>query len=147
MPLPKSVIKNSKNGVQYISHVDQAQYTIKELSRAALRDVSKFLRYEIIKKIRNLRGMRKGKRASKAIGYWLRKIEGDLQIGLKANTWYGIDQELGYKNQPHRNFLRDTVYQNIDTIVEIESKYLSAINNSDNGLSLINENEEREPDD
>ena len=44
MSAPKSVTKINKNGVTYTSNVDAAQYYIHELSRAALRDVGKFVR-------------------------------------------------------------------------------------------------------
>ena len=144
MSLPKSNMKINKNGVKFVSNIDAVQYTIAELSRAALRDVSRMLRYKIIGKIRGLRGLKKGKRARNAIGYWLRKREGDLQIGLTHNTWYSVDQELGTKNQPTRKFLRDTVYENIPLITQIEGQYLSAINNTDNGASKIDEREARE---
>ena len=36
MPLPKSVTKIKKDGIEFVSNVDRAQYTIQELSRAAL---------------------------------------------------------------------------------------------------------------
>ena len=40
MPLPKSV-KFSKNGVEFLSNCDRIKYTLKELTRAALRDTGK----------------------------------------------------------------------------------------------------------
>ena len=43
MSVPKSVIKFKKSGVVYTSSVDRAEYTIRELTRAALRDVGKFV--------------------------------------------------------------------------------------------------------
>ena len=43
MPIPPSVTKVTKDGVEFISSVDRVNYTIKELSRAALRDVGKFV--------------------------------------------------------------------------------------------------------
>ena len=46
MSVPKSVVKVKKNGVEYTSNVDVASYYIHELSRAALRDVGKFVRAE-----------------------------------------------------------------------------------------------------
>jgi len=141
MSLPKSNMKINKKGVTYTSNIDRASYTIKELTRAALRDVARYIRYKITAKIRELPGLKKGKRASNATGYWLRKIEGDLQIGIKANTWYGVLQELGEKNQPKRDFLRSTVMENIDKIREIEGKYLSAIEDENAALALINEEE------
>ena len=46
MSAPKSVTKINKNGVTYTSNVDAAKYYIFELSRAALRDVAKYVRRE-----------------------------------------------------------------------------------------------------
>ena len=62
MSVPKSVVKFDKNGVKYVSSVDRAQYTIRELTRAAMRDVGKFLVREINKKAQALPGMKKSKR-------------------------------------------------------------------------------------
>lgn len=151
MPLPRSNMKINRDGVTYTSNIDRVNYTINELTRAALRDVARFLRYEITKKIRTLDGLKKGKRASNATGYWLRKQEGDLVIGIKAKkgegTWYGSLQELGEKNQPARGFLRKTVFENIDKIREIEGQYLSAIDDENRALALINEEEGSDADD
>ena len=148
MPLPKSVTRINRNGVRFISNVDQASYTIKELSRAALRDVSKMIRYKVTAKIRTLPGMRKGKRAKNVVGSWLRKREGDLQLGMgntkkgtSGETWYGIKGELGTSNQPKRGFLKATVMENIGEIKKIESQYLSAISGED-AQRLIDESEE-----
>lgn len=144
MPLPKSNMKINKNGIQYISNIDQASYTIKELSRAALRDVARMLKYKMRQKYNKLPGMRKQTgRFKGSFQHWLRKIEGDLQIGIKANTWYGVDQEMGSKSQPKRSILKGTVMESIEDIVKIESQYLSAIN-GENSQSLIDESEEQE---
>lgn len=150
MPLPKSNMKINKRGIQYTSNIDQASYTIKELSRAALRDVSRMIRYKVTAKIRTLPGLKKGKRARNTVGSWLRKIEGDLQLGmgnikrgLTGETWYGIKGELGTHNQPKRGFLKETVMENIPEIIKIESQYLSAIS-GEGYESLINEAEEQE---
>ena len=145
MPLPKSVVKINKKGLQYTSSVDRASYTIKELSRAALRDVARLIKYNIRQEFNKLPGMRKQTgRFKGAYQHWLRKNEGDLQIGIKANTWYGIQQEMGDKNQPKRDILRNAVMSNIDKIREIEGKYLSAIEDEAQALSLLNEEEEIE---
>ena len=148
MPLPKSNMKINKKGIQYTSNIDQASYTIKELSRAALRDVSRMIRYKVIAKLRTLPGMRKGKRAKNVVGSWLRKREGDLQLGMgntkkgtSGETWYGIKGELGTSNQPKRGFLKETVMENIGEIKKIESQYLSAISGED-AQRLIDESEE-----
>jgi HK97 gp10 family phage protein len=143
-------MKISRNGVEFTSNIDAVNYTIKELTRAALRDVARYLRYETTKKIRKLPGI-SSKRARNSTGYWLRKQEGDLVIGIKVGkndgTWYGAQQELGEHNQPKREFLRGTVFENIDKIREIESQYLSAINDENPDLSVINEEEGTDADD
>ena len=145
MGLPKSVIKINKKGVQYTSNVDRASYTIKELSRAALRDVARVLKYKIRQEFNKLPGMKKqSKRFKAAYQHWLRKNEGDLQLGIKHNTWYGIDQELGSKNQPKRDILRSVVMNNIDEIRRIQGQYLSAIEDENRALGLLDEGEEIE---
>ena len=149
MPMPKSVMKiNKKDGVTFVSSVDRASYTINELSRAALKDVSRLIKYEMVKELKQLPGMKKSKRPSKAVQTWVRARDADLQIGfghtkkgLSGETWYGILQELGSKNQPKRSILRDTVYENIDLIQKIESQYLSAIEDELRAQALIDEGE------
>lgn len=142
MPIPKSVTKVTENGVEFTSNVDRAKYTIQELSRAALKDTAKLLRRRMLDKARKLPGMRRGKRIPNAFQYWVRRRETDLQVGIKHNTWYGVEQELGTSNQPARHIVRDTVYENIDQIRIIQGKYLSAIENENRALGLIDEDEE-----
>ena len=43
MPLPPSVTRIKKDGVEFVSSVDRCAYTIRELVRAALRDVGKYV--------------------------------------------------------------------------------------------------------
>ncbi len=143
MPLPKSVIKIKKNGVEYVSNVDRVQYTIQELSRAALRDTAKLVRKRMIEKLKKLPGMKRNKRLYKSTQYWVRRRDGDLQIGFKHNTWYGVLQELGSKNQPKRGILRDTVFENIEEIRKIQGQYLSAIDDENKAVGLISEEEYR----
>ena len=141
MPLPRSNMKINKKGITYTSNIDQASYTIKELSRAALRDIARVLKRSIRKEFNKLPGMRKQTgRFKGAYQHWLRKNEGDLQLGIKANTWYGVNQELGTKGMPKKDILRSAVMSNLKEIREIESRYLSAIDNT----SPINEAEEIE---
>lgn len=140
MSVPKSVVKFDKNGVKYVSSVDRAQYTIRELTRAALRDVGKFLVREINKKAQELPGMKKSKRVrgkTSGFGYWARKQECDLQIGVKHSTWYGENQELGTSKMPKKGFIRGTTEENIKTIVKIESQYLSALEDEARALNMI----------
>ena len=142
MPMPKSVTKYNKDGITFVSSVDRANYTIQELTRAALKDVAKVLRKKMIAKLKKLPGMKKNKRLYKSTQYWVRKRETDLQLGFKHNTWYGVLQELGGKNQPKRSILRDTVIESIPDIRRIEAQYLSGIENELRAQQLIDEAEE-----
>jgi len=148
MPLPKSVIKFKKGNIQYTSEVDRVQYTIQELTRAALRDVGKYLRRKMLIEGRKLRGLKsfKSKRIPHAFQYWVRKRETNLWIGIKHNTWYGADQELGSNNQPKKGIVKNITMENVKTIKEIESKYLSAIEDDLKAQALIDENNEGEND-
>jgi len=141
MPMPKSVTKIKKDGIEFISNVDRANYTIRELTRAALKDVAKLLRKRMVQKLKKLPGMRRSKRIYNSTQYWVRKQETDLQIGFKHDTWYGVHQELGDRNQPARHILRGTVMENIDEIRKIEGQYLSAIEDENKALALIDEKE------
>lgn len=145
MSVPKSVVKFSKNGVTYTSEVDKVSYTIQELTRAALRDAGRFVSRTCNTAAMALPGLKKSKRVrggSSAFQFWVRKQEKDLIVGIKHDTWYGADQELGNKNQPRRGILRNSVYNNIAQIVEIESKYLSAMEDEAAALRLIESEED-----
>lgn len=137
MPVPKSVVKINKDGIEFTSSVDRTQYTLEELSRAALRDVAKLLRKKMIVKLKKLPGMRRSKRIYNSTQYWVRKRETDLQIGFKHGSWYGSRQELGEKNQPARHILRSTTMENLKEIQRIEGAYLSAIEDENKALGLI----------
>ncbi|WP_412968549.1 hypothetical protein [Fredinandcohnia sp. 179-A 10B2 NHS] len=139
--MPKSVTKVTKNGVQFTSNVDRAQYLLHELVRAALRDTAKFIRKRMIEKLKKLPGMKRSRRLYKSTQYWVRKKETDLQIGFKHGTWYGTEQELGTSRQPKRGILRDTVFENIDQIRIIQGRYLSAIEEENKAKGLIDESE------
>lgn len=147
MSLPKSVVKFSRNNVTFTSSVDRAQYTIRELTRAALLDVGKVIAKKCNIHAKNtLPGWKKNKsrRISTymkyaAFSYWVRKRECDLQIGIRHDTWYGVAQELGglvlggklpgqsMRYMPKHGILRNTTYENIPLIREIEAQYLSAV--------------------
>ena len=140
MSVPKSVIKFKKGGIVYTSSVDRAEYTIRELTRAALRDVGKFVSRTCNSAAMRLPGLKKSRRVRgkmSAFQYWARSKSCDLQVGIKHGTWYGEQQELGTRNQPKRGILRNSVYNNIPTIIEIESKYLSALEDEATALRMI----------
>ncbi len=141
MAMPKSVTVIKRDGVEFVSSVDRAQYTILELIRAAQRDVARLIRRRMIEKLRLLPGMRRSRRLYGSTQYWVKSREGVLQIGFKHDTWYGVDQELGTRNQPARGILRQTVMENIDQIRIIQGKYLSAIEDENKVLGLIDEEE------
>jgi len=143
--MPRSVTRVSKDGVNFVDNVDRANYTITELSRAALRDTAKLVRKRAVDEVRKLPGMRRSRRPYRSTQYWVRRRETDLQVGFKHGTWYGVDQELGTEGQPARNILRNSVYDNVDEIRRIQGQYLSAIENENRAQGLIDEGEHVSP--
>lgn len=150
MPMPKSVTRQcGASGIKIVDSVDKCQYTINELCRAALRDVGKYVVITTNKKAQKLPGMAKSKRVKgtrHAFQYWVRKNKGlsdwpDCQIGIRHDTWYGVNQEFGTKKMKKKGFLMESVSENIPNIVKIESQYLSAMESEARALSLINEGE------
>lgn len=144
MPIPKSVVKFERDGFKLVSSVDKAQYTIQELTRAALRDVGKYVARTANSEAMRLPGMKRSKRVrgkTSAFQYWVRRKETDLQVGIKHGTWYGTQQELGDRNQPKRGILRNAVEGHIAQIVEIESQYLSCMEDEAAVLRAISEEE------
>lgn len=136
MPMPKSVIKMNKGGVKFESSVDKIAYTLEELSRAALRDVGKFVTKETRKNISRRTG-----RLAKNTQYWARKKDCDLQVGFKPAGWYGMFQELGSTNIAKIGALEKAVHDNIPMIIKIESQYLSGLESEARALSMIDESE------
>lgn len=142
MAVPKSVVKITKDGVKYVSNVDRAQYTLKELTRAALRDVGKF----VCGRFRNnyySHFKRKSGRVGKYMQYWVRYKQEipNLQVGIKPNAFYGGFQELGSSKTSKLGLISKSVEENIPEIIKIESKYLSALENEAQALSLLSEEE------
>lgn len=147
MSVPKSVVRFRKGGVEYTSSVDRASYTILELTRAALRDVGKFIVRTANSKAMKLPGLKKSRRVrgrSSTFLYdvpWAKTGLPHLEVGVTDDTWYGVEQELGTSQQPKRGILRNSAYENIAKIVEIESQYLSALEDEATALRLISEKE------
>ena len=147
MSVPKSVVRFRKNGVEYISSVDKANYTIVELTRAALRDVGKFLARTANTAAMKLPGLKKSRRVRGRTSTFLYNVPWakiglpHLEVGVTHDTWYGVDQELGTSSQPKRAILKNSAQLNIPQIVEIESQYLSALENEAEALRLISEEE------
>jgi HK97 gp10 family phage protein len=147
MSVPKSVVRFKKDGVEYTSSVDRASYTILELTRAALRDVGKYLARTANTEAMKLPGLKKSRRVRGRTSTFLYDVPWaktglpHLEVGVKHGTWYGEQQELGTSNQPKRQILRNAAHNNIAQIVEIESKYLSALEDEAKALRLISEKE------
>jgi len=147
MSLPKSIIKVKKDGIEFISNVDRVQYTISELERAALKDVAKFLRKQVKNAVPVDEGVLK-----KNVGTWVKKKDSSLQIGVynsarakKKHYKYAYHAHLVHfgtiKTRPVP-FLRDPVFNNLDKIRLIQGKYLSAIEDENRALGLLDEDEE-----
>ena len=151
MAAPKSVMKINKDGVTFTESVDRANYFITELTRAAMKDVAKFILRIVRGNVRGINNQtRKMRYAAMRYQYWVRKQECDLQLGIEntakgANTaWWADQAELGTAGQPTRGFLRAAVYDNIPMIRTIESQSLSAIESEDESLCDESENDPEE---
>lgn len=141
MSLPPSVTKISKDGIEFVSSVDRCSYTMKELCRAALRDVGKF----VCKRFRQSyydRFKRKKGNVGRFTQYWVKhKYEEypNLQVGVKPNAFYGGFQELGSSKTEKLGLLSNAVHDNIAEIIQIESQYLSALEDEAEALALISD--------
>lgn len=154
MGAPKSVTRIKNGHVEYTSEVDKAQYYIFELTRAALRDVGKYVAKTFKDTYYSYFTKRSGD-AGKATKYKVWSSANTkyprVQIGLKTGRvdgFYAYFQEFGSSKTPKLGILTNTVQSNINTIREIESKYLSAIDSSSDAQldSMINDSEEYEGD-
>ena len=149
MPMPRSITRVNRNGVRFTSSVERAEYTLEELTRAALRDIGKLITFQARNKVRLIAkgSMKRSQRVKNAFQSWNRRRETDLQVGIKHETWYGVDQELGLDGQPKRDILRKTVFENIGTIQQISAKYLKHIEDEMTAQRMIDENAEVADDD
>lgn len=136
MSLPKSV-KFTRNGVEYLSNCDRIQYTIKELTRAALRDTGKYICKMTRKKVR-----RKTGRLAKNTQYWVRSKQEipDLQVGFKPGGFYGLYQEIGTVKYKKIAALSDSTESGVSEIQKIQQQYLSAVG-TESAESMIDEGE------
>lgn len=134
MSLPKAV-KITKNGVEFVSNVERLQYTLKELERAALRDVGKLVCKRTKQKIKRRTG-----HLAKNTQYWVRSKQKvpDLQVGFKPGGFYGLYQEIGTSEILKIGALSNAAEDNISDIIKIESQYLSCIG-TEEAESLIKE--------
>ena len=151
MSLPRSVtktkIKKGQMEVTFVDSVDRVNYTIQELIQRANSDVGTYLAKACNAAARaELPGVSKTRRVGTrikvaAFQYWARPKEGDLQIGVKHDTWYGAAQELGEDGMPKIGIIRSTVSENINQIRDIQAQYLSSIADERAAEKLVEEAE------
>lgn len=145
MPLPKATRTRKVKGrstIEYTSNIDRTKYYLTELNRAALRDIGKYLRNLILDQVRKLPGMKRSKRPLRAFQFWVRRRDGNLWIGVKHNTWYGVGQELGTMGQPKKRIITNVTQSQIAEIRKISAVYLSSIEDELKAQELIDENNE-----
>lgn len=147
MPMPNSGMRINRDGVRFETSVDRVNYTLKELTRAALKDTGKYV-LKIARKNFYSKFKKKDGRVARGLGYWVRKIENDLLIGInvagkqEAPPFWFMYQEFGTEKTPKFAILQKSVEENIDTIREIQAQYLSALNREGDADRLIDEEEE-----
>ena len=153
MPTPKSqtqvIVKDGKTEVTYESNLDATQYFIFELTRAALRDVGKY----VVKTFKTAYYQHFHKwsgNAGRATKYKVISSKNTLyprvQIGLKPPSgrgFYSYFQEFGTSDGiPRLGLLTHAVEDNVSEIIKIESQYLSGLSDEASKLeSLIDEQE------
>lgn len=157
MPTPKSqtkvLVKDGKTEVKYESNFDAAEFYIFELSRAALRDVAKFVTKLFRTEYYNHFTKRTGN-AGKATKYkvWSSKSTKfpHVDIGLKTGQvpgFYAYFQEFGTSNGiPKLGLLTHAVQDNVAEIVKIESQYLSGLSDEAESLAAVIDEDDMEGD-
>lgn len=154
MPTPKSQIKTLvKDGnvkVEYESNLDATEYYIFELTRAALRDVGKYV-LKVWRTAYYQHFTKHSGSAGKAAMYKVFSSRNTkyprVEIGLPYNDkgnrgFYAFFSELGSRNVPKLGLLTHAVEDNVEEIIRIESQYLSAIDAPESEIeALIDESE------
>lgn len=175
MPLPKSVtkIKKNKNGsveISYVNNVDRINYTIQELTKAALRDSGKVL----LKLLEQASPVASGN-LKNAFASWNKYDKATGKQVLQIGTYYSKNRaeqkhkayapylhlvlfphRVAYKNMftgeyvdtgrttTGNNFFYNTVRDHLDDIRTTQGKYLSAIEDEMEATRLVEESEQME---
>lgn len=152
MSVPESVMKMKKTKgsdgyeLTFTSSVDRVNYTLRELISRANKDVGRFLTASMRSKVRGISKYLRGK-APNRYQYWVKPKENVLVVGMEntkygaETAWWADQAELGTNGQPKRGIMYETVQENIGQIRDIQSQYLSAINNEAEAVALANGNE------
>lgn len=159
MPTPKSQTKYQKDDggtyrVVYESNLDACEYFIHELTRAALRDVGKFLtklfRNEYYSHFERHTG-NAGKATKYKVFSGAKTTSPRVQIGLKTGRvegFYAYFQEFGTHsgNVPRLGLLTHAAQDNVAEIIKIESTYLSGLSDEAAALEAMVSEEDYEGD-
>lgn len=151
MAVPKTVTKvSTKNGVkvEFSNNVNKTEYYLFELNRAALRDVMKFVRRTFLYNFtQHFNERTKIYKKGVSTRVWSGKDTKypRANIGLSSRSpmgFYAYFQEVGTHEQPRLGLLQHAVEDNVDTIIQIESQYLSALSDDENTIEgIIDEGE------
>lgn len=145
MSTPQSVTKviANKKGcyVEFTDSCDATQYYIHELTRAALRDVGKY----VSKKFREAYDSHFGKmsgNARKSIKYKVFSSKSTtaprVEVGVKGGKgFYSLFQECGSSKTPRLGLLQNAVKDNTAEIIKIESQYLSGLEEEASRLAAL----------
>ena len=151
MPAPKSVTKiKTKNGnvsVEYTTDVDAAAYYMHELTRAALRDVGKYVA-KVYRTAYYSHFRKRTGEGGKAVKYKVCKAKptegahAEVGYSAKAKGFYAAFQETGTSKQPQLALLTHAAEDNVAEIVKIESQYLSGLSDEAVRLAqMVNEDD------
>lgn len=103
-----SIVKITRGSgeLTYESHVDLAQYTIRELTRRAMMDVGRYVTYNVRKDLGAAFPWTKKSKNAQRYGYWVLKKEGYLLLGIEnikkgaKTAWWADQLELDQFARP-----------------------------------------------
>jgi len=161
-PGPKTATKyKSKTGeVTLLNNVDRCEYTIEQLTKAALRDVSKVL----IAFIKDATPVRTGLLRD-SWQKWVKKSNKNGEISLSLGVYTAAHAKKKGKKYAHHahlvllghatrnggfvegnNFFYQVVADNMNLIRDIEGQYLSAIEDEQNAIAIAEAEEAKQED-
>ena len=140
--------------VEYTSDVDATEYYIHELSRAAMRDVGKFLARTFKASYYDHFG-RRGGNAGRVTKYKVisgpNTISPRVQVGVtgsKMGGFYAYFQEFGTSDGsvPKLGLLTHAAQDNVAEIIKIESQYLDGLSGEAARLEALVDEKDMEGD-
>lgn len=169
MSAPKSVTKvtyaNGHAVVTYTNAVETKEYQMFELCRGALRDVTKFIQMKfaenIMREFKSLSTtLTKSGKEKPNTSAMKKQIKGHVwsgkstkyprvEIGLHPDVNTGFNtlwQEIGSSKTQRKGILTNTVKDNVSTIIDIESQYLTYLQKNDSEIQSVIDEESEEVD-